>query len=49
VKEAMDKLTPWEPNDKEEIELELHAELWCRLGRLSILIKTTESAKIALF
>ena len=28
VKEAMDKLNPWEPNDKEEVELELHAELW---------------------
>jgi hypothetical protein len=49
VKDAMNKLTPWVPNDKEEVELELHAELWCRLGRLAILIKTTESAKVALF
>jgi hypothetical protein len=49
IKDAMDKLTPWMPNDKEEIELELHAELWCRLGRLSILLKTTPASKVALF
>ena len=49
IKEAMEKLTPWNPNDKEEIELELHCELWCRLGRLAIMLKSTQGAKIALF
>lgn len=49
IKDAMEKLTPWQPNDKEEVELELHAELWCRLGRLSVMLKTTEASKIALF
>lgn len=28
IKDTMDKLNQWKPNDKEEIELELHAELW---------------------
>lgn len=49
IKDAMDKLNHWNPNDKEEIELELHAELWCRLGRLAIMLKSTEGSKIALF
>lgn len=49
IKDAMDKLNPWKPNEREEIELELHAELWCRLGRLSIMLKTTQGSKVALY
>jgi hypothetical protein len=49
IKDAMEKLTPWKPNDKEEIELELHAEMWCRLGRLALMLKTTQGSKIALY
>ena len=29
-------MNQWQPNDQEEIELELNVELWCRLGRLAI-------------
>ena len=32
---AMESLSIWFPDPKEEMELELNAELWCRLGRLS--------------
>ena len=49
INECMERLTPWMPDDKEEIELELHAELWCRLGRLAIMLKSTQGSKIALF
>jgi hypothetical protein len=36
IQKAMDALALWAPNEHEEIELELNAELWCRLGRLAI-------------
>lgn len=49
IKECMEKLNHWKPNGKEEIELELHAELWCRLGRLAMMLKTTQGSKIALY
>lgn len=32
IKKAMEILSSWEPTDTEEVELELHAELWCKLG-----------------
>lgn len=45
----MDTLGTWSPNEQEEIELELNAELWCRLGRLAIEQGTNAYTKIALF
>ena len=36
IQKAMEVLTSWQPDEQEEIELELSAELWCRLGRLAI-------------
>jgi len=36
IQKAMESLALWIPNEQEEIELELNAELWCRLGRSSI-------------
>lgn len=36
IQKALDTMTLWRPNETEEIELELNAELWCRLGRVSI-------------
>jgi len=49
IKKAMEVLSTWQPNDIEEIELELHAELWCKLGRLSMNCKKNETFKVALF
>jgi len=43
---AMDALNDWMPNNKEEVELELNAELWCRLGRIALALK---QPKVALF
>lgn len=45
----METLNTWQPNQLEEIELELNAELWCRLGRLAININTNAMIKIGLF
>ena len=45
----METLNTWQPNQQEEIELELNAELWCRLGRLAININTNAAIKIGLF
>ena len=45
----MDSLNMWTPNAAEEIELELNAELWCRLGRLAININTNPMIKVGLF
>lgn len=39
----------WTPNSAEEIELELNAELWCRLGRLSLNVNTNQYIKIGLY
>lgn len=39
----------WSPNNQEEIELELNAELWCRLGRLACNFNTNPLIKIALY
>lgn len=39
----------WSPNTAEEIELELNAELWCRLGRLAINVNTNPMIKIGLY
>lgn len=36
IQKALDTLNLWQPNEQEEIELELNVELWCRLGRLAI-------------
>ena len=49
IKKAMEVLSTWQPNDIEEVELELHAELWCRLGRLAIMCKRNDQYKVALF
>ena len=49
INKAMETLNTWQPNQQEEIELELNAELWCRLGRLAININTNASIKIGLF
>ena len=46
---AMETLNTWTPNLQEEIELELNAELWCRLGRLAININTNAAIKVGLF
>ena len=39
----------WQPNEQEEIELELNVELWCRLGRLAITQQTNAFYKVALY
>lgn len=49
IQKAMDSLNMWTPNSAEEIELELNAELWCRLGRLSLNVNTNQYIKIGLF
>ena len=45
----MDSLVAWTPNEQEEIELELNAELWCRLGRSAIDQNSNSFIKIALY
>jgi hypothetical protein len=45
----METLAMWIPDEQEEIELELNAELWCRLGRSSIDQETNAFIKIALY
>ena len=45
----METLAPWNPVDTEEVELELHAELWCKLGRSASACKINEMHKISLF
>ena len=49
IQKAMDQLNSWSPNEQEEIELELNAELWCRLGRCAIEQETNAFVKIALY
>lgn len=49
IQKAMDALAVWIPNEQEEIELELNAELWCRLGRAAIDENTNAFVKIALY
>lgn len=39
----------WNPNPAEEIELELNAELWCRLGRLAINTNINAMIKVGLY
>lgn len=39
----------WQPNEQEEIELELNVELWCRLGRLALVQATNAQFKVALY
>lgn len=36
IQKALDAMNNWQPNEQEEIDLELNVELWCRLGRLAI-------------
>jgi len=45
----MEALNMWSPNSAEEIELELNAELWCRLGRLAINTNLNAMIKIGLY
>jgi len=45
----MEALALWVPDEQEEIELELNAELWCRLGRAAIDQGTNAFTKIALY
>lgn len=49
VNKAVDALNMWSPNHQEEIELELNAELWCRLGRLALNLNTNQFSKIGLY
>ena len=49
IQKAMETLSMWSPQESEEIELELNAELWCRLGRTAIEQKTNAFTKVALF
>jgi len=49
IQKAMDSLAMWTPNEQEEIELELNAELWCRLGRSAIDQNSNSFIKIALY
>lgn len=39
----------WSPNQQEEIELEMNAELWCRLGRLASNQNSIQFTKISLY
>lgn len=36
IKKSFENLESWKPREKDETELELHAELWARLARLAI-------------
>ena len=49
IQKALDTLNQWQPNEQEEIELELNVELWCRLGRLAISQQTNAMFKVALY
>lgn len=49
IQKAMDSLNLWQPNEQDEIELELNVELWCRLGRLAINQNTNAMFKVALY
>ena len=49
IQKAVESLNVWQPNHQEEIELELNAELWCRLGRLAINVNTNPMIKMALY
>lgn len=49
IQKAMEALALWVPDEQEEIELELNAELWCRLGRSAIDQGTNAFVKIALY
>jgi hypothetical protein len=49
IQKAMDSLNLWQPNEQDEIELELNVELWCRLGRLAINVQTNAMYKVALY
>jgi hypothetical protein len=49
IHKGKDTLEMWSPNEQEEIELELNAELWCRLGRAAIEQGTNDFIKIALY
>lgn len=49
INKAMESLNLWTPNPLEEIELELNAELWCRLGRLALNLNMNQFTKIGLF
>jgi hypothetical protein len=48
IKKCFDSLGNWEPKDKDETELELHAELWARLARLALNEATITMYKYAL-
>lgn len=49
IQKAMDSMNMWQPNEKDEVELELNVELWCRLGRLAIAQDTNAMFKVALY
>jgi hypothetical protein len=49
IQKAMDSLNLWQPNEQDEIELELNVELWCRLGRLSMNVGNNAMYKVALY
>lgn len=44
----METLESWKPKEKDEMELELNAELWARLSRLAVNQETTLMYKIAI-
>jgi hypothetical protein len=49
IQKALDVMNTWTPSETEEIELELNAELWCRLGRVAIDQNSNTFTKIALY
>ena len=49
IQKALDVLGVWSPDEQTEIELELNAELWCRLGRSAIDQDANSFTKIALY
>lgn len=44
----MDALRSWKPNPLEEADLEMHAELWAKLGRLACTIGSNLMLKMSL-
>ncbi len=48
VKKAVDALRSWKPNPLDEADLEMHAELWAKLGRLACNIGNNLMLKMAL-
>ena len=48
IKKCFEGLETWQPKEKDETELELHAELWARLARLAVNESNVQMLKYAI-